>query len=1228
MANSYQKTVLPLTEGLDFTTGKLLLAGAESASMQDCLNVELVDGVGYQRIRGVESFSGPLSPSIEDYRELRGTATNADIETDFEADGVNLLYRLGSSKAFGVILEPTDNGGNSAYIRYAVIDAREEPIAGDVVMLLGGQTSVGANPYITVASVKQSGFEAGDTALETAQNIDTYAALLRDRVDPLHNTAAGLHWHRDRLYAVTDDRVMYFEATGGETAVIRPGQEIEASGSGATGIVLYVELLEGTSFAGGNASGMIQYRLTSEDDFEVTDENLTLYEESPTLTDHDLRAYAIGDPLPYYASMHFSRSEQQSIDEVGDLTGMGWNAIDHGWAFNITGGFSSLGDLKKVSRTLDNNFDYESSSEADTISDSAYNGSNVQGSTFAPQSFGSPGTALVSTGYPGWKSSADSSVFATDATLYTAISAASGTTAYANFWYRFQGGTDSRLRAYDKNILGPTASQASPTVSAVTFDSDWYSTQARAPIILRDFSEVVADIPDGSLIVGIKVDLDYSSRHYSEFTVNDNGGSPRVAATSFRDDIIDCVKDSLAFYAGVITLNDPFTATLHGQEQSGAVSIEEDTGDYTTSTTSPGGGARHTLKCGQTAALTGQTTTIGGSDNAFGVDNLSKSFFTNPAAGIAIYGQIVADPVYPDGVFYTGGVNLESIEGQVRVNVDRIKVTFYYTAPSARYYVGNGAGDVCSIDVIYTLTTDGNWETGTAVAEVQGVNLTEVAGSGDPDNKNFIGNGDTLHLTAADAIAGSNSIATVSGNMVYNGLPSLNRINAAKSRYRFKSNNFYAREEWDGFHGVNGVDRAFSFAKFDADGDGDDEYYVSRIVTNTAEQETDHPRHLAVVNNSLALGFRHGLVRISVPGEPENFDGGAGAYETGVGDRLTGLHPLAGDTLAVLCANSIHSIRGNSEEGYSQELISPDSGAIEYSSVDIGELVFADQAGITTLSQSDKYGNFVTGRLSYPITPWVVKRANRADSILSTDNATGIVDAWAVPSRGKVCFSYSDGTILSMTRRSDGSAGFTWSRILIGATGSDQDNLFEDSEYNKYLVPVAVSSQIDDDGKERIHASHYSTKSLIDADDAKYVYEMEVGWGFAGNYIPWYYTLNWWSPNPFGDSVLRKVRLDGLTRGIGETKLSTAADYERDSTTAGVRFTNTTQSLTMPLSAYPRIYPDYVPATRMASSAERGRLIAVKVSGEFNSGLTSGTPTPPELHQVLLLQHKEGKEDA
>jgi hypothetical protein len=562
---------------------------------------------------------------------------------------------------------------------------------------------------------------------------------------------------------------------------------------------------------------------------------------------------------------------------------------------------------------------------------------------------------------------------------------------------------------------------------------------------------------------------------------------------------------------------------------------------------------------------------------------------------------------YPSG----GSTTLyENLFGTIRVKVDQITVRFYYTTPSARYYVADGADpttEVCSIDVTYFVQEDGSFSAGTARGTLQFTNIQTPAGK----TKRTVEPGDKIYLTEVDAAGNDNPVATVSGvpgtdpGAEYNGLPARNKIVEQASRYEFITANFFGRDEWDGFYGVSGAGRAFSFATYDADNDGDNEDYLIQITTSTLDRVGDIPRHIAFHHYALALGFRSGIVRFSVLGEPENFDGVDGAAEIGVGDRVTGLLSMRGTVLGVFCENSIWGIAGTDADNYTTQVLAPYTGALEYTVVDMGIPVYCDSRGISTLEQSEKYGNFLGQRLSAPVTSWILPRMVRNNAQFS---GKGVVCAVPFRAKNQYVLFFKDGEVLCMTMNPDGPS-FTYRNYYIGQSAL--------TETNKFLVPFAWSSQVSEKGVDRVHVSHFSPLSAVTTANGKFVYEMDQGWGFAGNFIPAEYVINWFYQDPFTEVTLKKVRLDGLTQGVSSCRLLVAKDYD-------ATFSTASSDISLPRNPLDSYSVEFVPATTMTNTNLRGRSMSLKVEDVIPSGDAITDPIPPDVHQAMMIQLDPG----
>lgn len=1198
MTDLNEVDMVPLNAGLDLRSNRLL---GQPGSLSDCLNREIVDSIGLKRIDGFEPYDGKCSPALKDFFYIQNTSYGVNLSADFPDNA--LLAVSGDTQPFGKVVDTTSADGVYR-ILYARINRDLEPASGENVVVLGE-----ANNFVATGGVF-----AGSTLADaptTVASMNSYSAVLRSDIGALPETPIGLHWFRDRLYAVATDRALHF--TSGGTVEPQVNYFIRGATSGTIAKILYISDITG-SWGLGTAAGLMQYQLVSGTGFTGTEvlEYSNDVAFGSTLSSNVANYASSGSIDTEYSSLWQSRNERQAIEESATS---GWSWIEHGWEFGYESGSSDIGRFTKIEKSSDNNFTFDSGDEySEPVS--IYNGSNVVGASLSPGTYPIVTTeARVDQGGSGWKTNASSTAWADSAALITAVDAADSNYAYANIWY---GGTASGpfgyspgyLFARDNAIIGPTGG-APGTVDAETFDTDFLSGQARSPLILKDLAQATANIPEGSLIVGAEVIVSYTSQNYAigafEGDRNGTAGANIVANT------VDWIDDVLAWEAGFVTVDSATQSTLMGSVQTAPIVIANAAGHDVEITA----GATDIFEMAGSSGS--QTATIGSATNTFGISNFSRAELLDPNFGLALYGQVTASPLYPlpSGLITYSGGGVEYVEGTVRLKVDRIRVRFYYTTPSARYYARTSDGQVASVDLVYYVNDEGSLTAGTGEGSWQVANVVAAAGT-----KRAVLTGDTIHVSLTDATTGgANAIATTTSDMVYNGLPSIVQLNEANSRFQVVSANFYAREDWDGFYGASGAGRAFSFANFDADGSGSkDPYFISINTTSPEERDEDTPRHVAYHHGSLILGYRSGQVKCSVSGQPENFSGVDGAAELGVGDKLTGLLSLAGDTLAVYCEGSIHSFVGPDPLSFQPRTISPRTGAIEYTIINMGIPVHCDSRGVTTLEQSDKYGDFLGERLSANITPWVAQRMLTSDTLFSTFNGNGLVCAIPCRTNNQAWFVFKDGYVLCMTINPGAPPAFTYRRYFLGQTGDTADDLLSTTQAAKFIVPIASSSEIDQYGAERIHVSHFSTLSTATSD---FVYELNRGWGFAGNYIPEFYTVNYHYRDPFAHRTVKHVAIDGLTLGVGSSLLNVAEDYATDS--AGNTLFNTTSvDVSVPLTPFSRLRQDYLAASRINATGSRGRSVSFKVKGAYYTGTGVTNPLPPDIHQVLLLQYLPG----
>lgn len=132
---------------------------------------------------------------------------------------------------------------------------------------------------------------------------------------------------------------------------------------------------------------------------------------------------------------------------------------------------------------------------------------------------------------------------------------------------------------------------------------------------------------------------------------------------------------------------------------------------------------------------------------------------------------------------------------------------------------------------------------------------------------------------------------------------------------------------------------------------------------------------------------------------------------------------------------------------------------------------------------------------------------------------------------------------------------------------------------------------------------------------SNFVYEMERGDSFDGDYIPHSLELNWFfGDNPVDFTGLQKVRIHGLSKGQAKLQVSTNSmvtdemDYEPHFTEPQYIDLPRNQKVTS---------VDYMSVTNTTDVAARGISMQLRFEGR-NEDLT--LPEPSHVIQVLVLQ--------
>lgn len=386
--------VLVLDKGLNLQSAKIT---APTGSVLDGLNYEQVDFQGQKRIEGYARYDGSVLPAIDEYHVITLTNPYAGTTTDLVATDEGLL---------GVVVAVSSN-----VISVVVINQNIIPEVGDTVYRIVAGVNSNANVVTAVATGTNTAADA-DTHYN---NLLTYTAVLRARIEELPGPIIGLHWFRDRLYAVAD---VLTASIKGTTPEIFPNDVISAGNSPATvATVLSAITLDNTRvvFLSQPAeSGLwsIAGTLVSRSVLGDLGEIANGYQSFPVAVE--------------VASIFESRSEAQVLaEDTPGSENFGWRFVHTGWSVLFENGVSGFGTLPSLNQNI--------------------SGLGIQGPTSTAGNNGRPLILLQKVSITndvaqvsGWKSSQTPTTFLLDPDNLTSVD---GDTIYADAYLSWDGTT-------------------------------------------------------------------------------------------------------------------------------------------------------------------------------------------------------------------------------------------------------------------------------------------------------------------------------------------------------------------------------------------------------------------------------------------------------------------------------------------------------------------------------------------------------------------------------------------------------------------------------------------------------------------------------------------------------------------------------------------------------------------------------------------------------------------
>lgn len=221
---------------------------------------------------------------------------------------------------------------------------------------------------------------------------------------------------------------------------------------------------------------------------------------------------------------------------------------------------------------------------------------------------------------------------------------------------------------------------------------------------------------------------------------------------------------------------------------------------------------------------------------------------------------------------------------------------------------------------------------------------------------------------------------------------------------------------------------------------------------------TDAPTHITAFRNHLFLAFAGGSIQHSSIGDPHSWSAVTGASEIGMGDEVTGFLPTP-DSLVIFTRNSTKVLYGESSATWDLRPFSDESGAVEWTVQSIGEGIYLDDRGLTSLSATQKFGDFQANVISKYIQPYL------------KDKIGEVQGSVRVKEKNQYRLFFTDKRAITMTM--DGNKVLGFCRQL-------------------YDVQITcICSTENSDGEEEIY---------FGASDG-FVYQMDAGTSFNGNAI-------------------------------------------------------------------------------------------------------------------------------
>lgn len=286
--------------------------------------------------------------------------------------------------------------------------------------------------------------------------------------------------------------------------------------------------------------------------------------------------------------------------------------------------------------------------------------------------------------------------------------------------------------------------------------------------------------------------------------------------------------------------------------------------------------------------------------------------------------------------------------------------------------------------------------------------------------------------------------------------------------YRWRNFNFFASSGTYNTYAVNGQGPAFQIDQ--------NNVIMPILLPNnplTGQPASNTPFLVEEYGNCLALAFPGGSFQLSVPGVPYQYNGFLGAAQFGVGAEITSLNSVVGPALAITTARNAQVLTGSpaSPTTLNLALAAEHAGATLYSGSLLDTVYALNSLGITSLSRTQSYGNFVGSTVSQLVQPMVAALRNQ------------FADSTIVRASNQARFYFTDGSVLIMYVPGLGQQNKAWSAIESGVTSQ--------FGYATYNVPVFNICNSEDQNNTEV--SYFSSSN-----GDGYVYQDRSGASWDG----------------------------------------------------------------------------------------------------------------------------------